>query len=107
MYEKKEEFNFVIDKTHVKLEVHFELNESDVIFEFRKDCAFVNAQHPERKNNCEMSIGEITHLAAIFLYESVVELIRQKRRRRQTFGRRGGGEKVLAQTAIGLESQFS
>ena len=78
MYEKKEEFNFVIDKTHVKLEVHFELNESDVIFEFRKDCAFVNAQHPERKNNCEMSIGEITHLAAIFLYESVVELIRQK-----------------------------
>lgn len=75
MYEKKEEFNFVIDKTNIKLTVLFELDESKEVFEFKKECAFINAQDPKRKNNCEMPIGEITHLAAIFLYESVVELL--------------------------------
>ncbi|GEM_PF-6708972 len=78
MYEKKEEFNFVIDKTQIKLTVLFELDEFKEIFEFKKECALINVQHPEKKNNCEMSIGEITHLSAILLYESVVELLHQQ-----------------------------
>lgn len=75
MYEKRESFDFKTGSVPCRLAVDFRLDEQGTIFEFRKECTRVNLEHPERQNNCEMQIGEITHLAAIFLYESVVELI--------------------------------
>ena len=68
-------FNFKKGGIFVRVIIEFEIDENETLFEFRKACSILNIEHPERKNNCEISIGEITHLASIFLYESVRVII--------------------------------
>lgn len=75
MYTKTEIFNFKKDGIFVRVVVNFEIDESETLFEFRKICSIFNVEDSKRNNNCEISLGEITHLAAIFLYESVLAII--------------------------------
>lgn len=78
MYEKKEVFDFIVRTVAVRLSLVFKLDEDKAMLEFRKNCALLNNPPEDKKNNCELSIGEITHLASIFLYESVKELLNEQ-----------------------------
>ncbi len=75
MYKKREEFDFVVGKVKCRLVVDFVLDESKVRLAFVPECVMRNKEVPALNNNCLLGIGELTHLTAIFLYESVVELL--------------------------------